>query len=69
MGACDCVRERERENVGGHMDCDFRAAQQEVSMELSSSAYIWQVLMAKAGNSQQLHTPTAQAAKWAVAIS
>lgn len=65
----------ERE-VGGHMDCDFHAAQQEVSMELSSSALIWHVLMAKAGKSQQLRTPTAipqvqasPAAKWTVAIS
>lgn len=40
------------------MDCDFRAAQQEVSMELSSSVLIWHVLMAKAGSSQQLRTPT-----------
>lgn len=66
----------EGEDVGGHMDCDFRAAQQELSMKLSSSALIWQVLMAKAGNSQEIHTPTAipqmqasPAAKWTVAIS
>lgn len=45
-------------------------------MELSSSALIWHVLMAKAGKSQQLRTPTAipqvqasPAAKWTVAIS
>lgn len=72
--ACDYVRERE--DAGDHMDCDFRAAQQEVSTELSSSALIWQVLMAKAGVSQQFLTPTAipqmqgsPAAKWVVAIS
>lgn len=32
------------------MDCDFLVAQQEASIELSSSALIWQVLMEKAGN-------------------
>lgn len=66
----------EREDVGGHMDCDFHAAQQEVSMELSSGALIWQVLIAKEGNSQHLLNPTAipqvqasPAAKWTVATS
>lgn len=32
------------------MECDFHAAQQEVSVELSSSALIWHVLMEEAGN-------------------
>lgn len=36
----------EREDVGGHMDCNFRAEQQEVSMELFSSVLFWHVLMA-----------------------
>lgn len=38
VGACDYVWEN---RFGGHMDCDFRRAQPEVSMELSSSALIW----------------------------
>lgn len=39
---------RGRDDGGDHMDCDFHAAQQEVSTELSSGALIWQVLMAEA---------------------
>lgn len=70
VGACDYVWEN---RFGGHMDCDFRRAQPGVSMELSSSALIWQVLMAEAGNKQQLRTPTSvqasPAAKWTVAMS
>lgn len=73
VGPCDYVWEN---RFGGHMDCDFHRAQPEVSMELSSSALIWQVLMAEAGNKQQLRTPTSveqvqasPAAKWTVAMS
>lgn len=53
------------------MDCESRAAWQEVSMELSSSALIWHVLMVKAGSSLQLRTPTTiprAAAKQSVAV-
>lgn len=40
------------------MDCDLCASQQEVSTDLSGSAVIWHVLMAEAGSSQKLRTPT-----------
>lgn len=40
------------------MDCDLPASQQEVSKDLSGIAVIWHVLMAEAGSSQKLRTPT-----------
>jgi len=61
---------------GGHMDCDCRKAHQEVSMELASSALIWQVLMAEAGINQQQcilttvpQVPASPAGKWTMAIN